>query len=183
MSEEQIPPFPDELWEKQMQSAYGPGGPSAATAVLDKSEEETSLARALGEPEEMVDLWPGHAYRMPISKLGAALKMAEEVAELYNADKIAESAMKACELIAAVSCRIEGFEYIPVTVEEVADELDEDEAGHIVHHILMRQGLKETGKPGNAVRPTGWKSFQRSAGYTISPPEIGETLPSPSSEE
>lgn len=176
-----VPVFDETVWQEKMDAAGGPL-PETESGEL---EEGMSINTALGLPESLEDLWPGHCYLAPsIMQLEKIIALGNSASEKFNNGDLFGSVNDGAELIKTLARRIEGEELVPVTAEEIKEEFDAEGLGRICHHILQQQGLKVEGVRGNSPsgRPIGALSFHSSAAITLTDLNTSDDSPTPSSE-
>lgn len=175
----EVPEFNEEEWDRQFGAV---GGPSPSTT----NAESTTLSQALGLPESLEDLWPGHVYIPPrILALEKMLSLANAAEANWNAGDLMEAANNAAAMVQPVVRRVDGDDLIELTTDEIKNEFDVLELIKVCHHILRDQGLVVEGVSGNAPsgRLIGVKNFLSSAAIMeLTTSQDAETSPSPNSD-
>lgn len=134
--------------------------------------EEIPLSVALGEPQDLEDLWPGHIYIPPkIKHLRELFPLARAMSEKYDEGETLEALLIGCRIIHSVARRADGSE---VALEEIEATFDEEEVAALIHHIMTREGLWVEDGPKNAAGgrrgKTGAKSFHSSVAASAAIP-------------
>ena len=152
---EQVPEFDETAWQDAAQYAGPLSSGEKAGGV--------SLREALGMPQEIEDLWPGHFYRPPkLKQLETIIPLSERMTALFQQGEVIEAVNCAVEIVCLMAV---DSEFRPVAPDDVKDAFDENEIALVIDHMLKREGLIVEDDRGNAPggRLIGWRNFQSSA--------------------
>lgn len=168
----EIPAFNDSEWDRQIGDAGLPpnsGKPTRNDAPGENDDVGVTLEQALGLPESLEDLWPGHVYIPPrLKQIKGVITLANGQTEPGDMVGLMASTEDVIEIVVSLARKREGDELVKVTAEDVLEEFDGEELSVICRHILNREGLLVEGVSGNSPsgRLIGAKSFHSSAAYT-----------------